>query len=149
MPNFASEDRLTTVGSYLSPQEAEMLVAALGDEGIVARLEGDGLSTTLSYFGTAVGGTRVIVAEQHGERAEALLQRLGQTVLDDEPIPDGFDYGDDSPECPEEVGEAVVSSPCRSVRIKMTSSRQSTVPTAYYKERSTQQSSASCSFHHF
>jgi len=100
MQEFDPHMRLIAIGEYLSPIEAGIFAVFLNNKGIRARVDGDELCTTLSYIGTAIGGARVLVAEEHAEQAVKLLD---EWQANNEPgaeagIAGDFDYGDRSPE---------------------------------------------------
>lgn len=106
--------KLVQIGEYLRPAEAAMLAAVLEERGIDSKVIGGELTTMLSWYGTAVGGARVLVAQAHAAEAASILAEAQTRFGDIQPdtFPDDFDFGDETPEefedQPEELSETLM-----------------------------------------
>ncbi len=84
-----SWDDLTVVALAYSPEEANLIVAVLAEEGIDAVMLDENITHTLSYlrFATHSKGIRVAVLPDHARRAWELVEQMedhaGQTAAAD------------------------------------------------------------------
>jgi hypothetical protein len=77
------------VDSYITPLDAELAKAYLESHGIAVRLEGEQIAGAAFGLGTMLGGVRLFVDHDEGERARSLLaeyhERLRSPVALDDP----------------------------------------------------------------
>lgn len=71
------DDPLETLRNFGNSQEAAIAKGILNDHGIPAFTQGDSSATTMSYFGSAIGGVNLQVpASLHEKAAEILDEQL-------------------------------------------------------------------------
>ena len=84
---------LIEIARFDSAAEAAVARNRLDDAGIRASLDGEAMASWFWYFGSAIGGVKLLVNRQDAERASSILSSA--------PEPgdfDSIDFGDDSPE---------------------------------------------------
>lgn len=96
----SSPEELVRIGEYLKPAEAVMLAAQLKEQGIDSQIVNGELSTMLSWYGTAVGGARLLVARENAAEANLALTEVQARIGSEtgSPFPEDFDFGDDTQE---------------------------------------------------
>jgi len=90
---------LIEIARFPSSAEAAVARNCLDDAGIFACLDGEAMANWFWYFGSAIGGVKLLVERQDAERASSTLAsalELGDV--------DSIDFGDDSPEDADDHG---------------------------------------------
>lgn len=67
------DERLVTIASYADPIGANIARSVLDSEGIAACLGAETTNTMLSYYGSALGGVKLMVFADQADKAKAIL----------------------------------------------------------------------------
>src|SRR5262245_24976600 len=78
-------DRLVTLATFGKPSEARIAISQLHAAGIEAHLDGATSGDMMAYFGSALGGVRLQVAEADLARAEEILDQIQDGPADRTP----------------------------------------------------------------
>ncbi len=76
-------EKLVTVMKYMTPAEAHVVKNRLEAEGIPVYLADEETVGVLWYCGSALGGVKVQVVEEHADRAAAVLEQPADDVAPD------------------------------------------------------------------
>jgi hypothetical protein len=77
---------MITIARFHKNEEAHLFRSFLGSEGIEAHILNEVVSQLLPHHCFATGGTRLAVAEENAERAEALYREYQDRVLEGPPV---------------------------------------------------------------
>ena len=84
---------LVEIARFQSAAYAGLARILLEEAGIAARLDGEAMASWFCYFGSSIGGVRLLVSEEDAHRASEVLS--AKATIDDDAM---IDFGDDSPE---------------------------------------------------
>ena len=76
---------MVTIARFYNNEDAHLFRSFLASEGIEAHIPNEVVSQVLPHHSFATGGTRLAVAEEDAERAEALYRGYRERVSDASP----------------------------------------------------------------
>jgi hypothetical protein len=79
-----SDDDLVTIRKYIRPQDAHLAKRLLAGENIAASIGDEWVTTWLWYIGSALGGTKLVVARRDAVRAAEVLRTIETPAAADE-----------------------------------------------------------------
>jgi hypothetical protein len=78
MPTFEPHEKLVSLGRFNSLIEANLALACLEGEGIVAQLGSDSTANWLNYMGPTITGPEIWVREEDADRSREILEEVRQ-----------------------------------------------------------------------
>ncbi len=97
------DERLVTIASFADPIGANIARSVLDSEGIAACLGAETTNTMLSYYGSALGGVKLMVFAEQADKAKAILAAHSAADFADSDAPDqGLVEDDDEEDSPQQ-----------------------------------------------
>lgn len=109
-PPDPRDERLVTIASFSDPVGANIARSVLDSEGIAACLGAETTNTMLNYYGSALGGVKLMVFADQVDKAKAILAAHSAADFSDSAAPhanfddDEEDEDEDSPQQRERDG---------------------------------------------